>query len=124
MNKIANHITSEDATEQTFRSIKFGLCKAMSEFGLSPKEAEEFLQKAAKIDPVEALKNWTLLLSAGGVAAGLGTAALRNKIESTAESSESPEMRLTNARIKAYKKMIENFKEENDLMANQSQGSV
>lgn len=134
MNKIAKHIVGEDADQQAFRSIKLGLCQAMSDFGLSPKEAEEILQKTAGLgdlvkgwipSPIDLLKNWTLMMGAGGVAAGIGTAALRRKIERTAQGAESPEMRITSEKIKAYKKMIENLKEEDDLRARlETSGSV
>lgn len=124
MDKIAKHIAVEDPTEQAFRSIKFGLCHAMSEFGLTPKNAEELLEKVAKVDPVDLLKSYTLLLGATGVAAGLGTAALRHKIEQTGSNAETPEMRASNAKITAYKKMIENLKEEDRLKKQQLAASA
>ena len=118
MSKIAKHIVEEDSAEQTFRSVKLGMCHAMSEHGLSPKQAEEILEKLA-FDPVEFLKEYTLALSLGGAGLGIGTAAIRHRFKNTVNNAESPQMRITDAKINAYKKMIANLKEEEDIKAQQ-----
>ena len=93
MNKIAKHIIDEDNLQQSYKSIKLGVCKALSEFGLSPGDAENFLQKLAftgvNVDPVDLLKTYTMYMIGGGAAAGLGTAWLRNKIEKTVDGTDT-----------------------------------
>lgn len=122
MNKISEHILKEDRLDQAFRSIKLGMCHAMSELGLSPEKAEEALSKIATWDDL--LAKYVLVLGATGTAAGLGSAALRHRMEQTAARADSPEMRITDAKINAYKKMIANLKEDEKIKALQAQGSV
>jgi hypothetical protein len=121
MNKIANHIIEEDFSEQTFRSLKLGFCHAMSEMGMSPKDSESLLQKCAdfNIDPVELIKQYSLLLTAGGAGLGYVTAKLRSKVDNIAKNTESPEMRISKAKVEAYKKMIANIREQNNMGAQQ-----
>ena len=119
MDKIAKQIIEEDSTVQCYKSIKLGFCKNLSERGLSPKEAEQILEKIAesgfKIDPVDIFKQYSLILAGGGAAAGIGTAMLRNKIEKSIQGTEDQKMRSTKSKIDTYKKMIQNFRDEKSL---------
>jgi len=114
MEKIAKHIQAEDHNTQVLRSIKQGICNAMSEAGLGPKEAEEVLKLAMDeklgLDLAEAAKNYTILLAAGGLGAGLLTAKLRLAMENAVNGADSPEIRANKHRIKAYNRILENYK--------------
>jgi hypothetical protein len=125
MNKIAEHIIEEDNTLQSYRSVKFGVCKAFSELGLSPKNAEQLLEKIAngiKIDPVELIKQYSLFLVGTGAAAGVGTAMLRRKMDKSIAGTDTQEIRNTKAKVDAYKKMIQDIKYENNFTSQEGQG--
>lgn len=114
MNKLAEQIIEEDKNKQSYRSIKLGFCKSLSENGLSPKEAENLLKKIA-VDPVELARQYTLILTGAGAAAGIGSAMLRRKVEKSINETETQDMRATKSKIDAYKKMIRNFRDEKNL---------
>jgi len=121
MDKIAELIIKGDDTEQAFQAVKLGFCKAMSEFGLSPKTAEGFLQGGVDIS-----KELMMLGIASGAGLGVGSAMLRHKMEQTADESESPQMRATRAKVDTYKKMLANAQDQQIFNGNQqaSDGAV
>ena len=113
MSTLIEEINKENESEQMARSIKLGLCRAMSEHGLKPKQAEDALAKIA--NPLgAAAKTLTMgvpigLLAVGGLL-GIGSAEARHKIEQTIENNDDPNMRQTKAKLEAYKRMIKDLK--------------
>ena len=111
-------MTNEELQEMA-TSIKYGFCQSMAEHGFSPSELETILQKEAS-NPVgvftglSAAKNFiSPLLMAGlgiGAVAGVGTAALRHKLDTMAEGTEDKKMREQRMKIDFYKKMIHDLK--------------
>jgi hypothetical protein len=106
-------------------SIKYGLCKAMSEYGFSPSQLEELLSnkeamdKVAldpkKLNPLGILSPVFTIALGGGALAGVGTAALRHKIDQIGKGTEDRDMRKNRMRVEMYKKMISDLK--NDIAA-------
>lgn len=102
-------------TQESIDSIKYGLCKAMSECGISPSQFDELLSKKAlfnlKFNPVEDVLSPAFAVALGGGAlAGIGTAALRHKVENMGEGTEDSDMRRSRMKIEMYKKMITDLK--------------
>lgn len=131
MSNLLNKIVDQDNQEAAIHSLKLGFCRAMSDFGFSPKTAEAVLQKVAEIKGPglwDAAKGTMLVGAGAGAALGVGSAMLRRKVEKTIEGRESPEMRNRRAQIEAYKRMITNFKEEEGLQSQnrqlQSSGTI
>jgi hypothetical protein len=114
MNKIAKQIIEEDDKAQCYRSIKLGFCKILSEKGFSPKEANKMLSKIA-LDPVDLAKQYAVFLTGAGALGGVGTAMLRDKMEKAVKGTETQDIRATKAKVDAYKKMIQNFRDEKNL---------
>jgi len=114
MNKIAKQIIEEDNKTQCYRSIKLGFCKILSEKGFTPKEANKMLSKVA-LDPVGLAKEYALLLTGAGALTGVGTAMLRDKMEKAVKGTETQDIKATKAKVDAYKKMIQNFRDEKNL---------
>lgn len=113
MNTLIEEINKEDESEQIARSIKLGLCRAMSEHGLKPKQAEEVLVKIAN-PIIKALTGLgmavpVLGLGLGGVL-GVGSAQARHQFEQTLENNDDPKMRQSKAKLEAYKRMIKDLK--------------
>jgi hypothetical protein len=111
---------SNEELQESTTSVKYGFCKAMSEFGFSPQETEDVLKKVAAPGALAALsvgKNVigpALGIGVGlGALAGVGTAALRGKVDRMAEGTESKEMRESRMKVEFYKKMISDLK--NDI---------
>ena len=113
MSKLIEEINKEDSSEQVARSIKFGLCRAMSEHGLTPKQAEDILSKnafswgAVARDVGFAIPITTAAI--GGLL-GVGTAEARHRFEQTLDNNDDPKMRQTKAKLEAYKRMIKDLK--------------
>jgi len=102
--------------QESTRSIKFGLCKAMSEFGVSPSETEQLLKSGA-FSPMDSVINPAFTVALGGGAlAGIGTAMLRSKIENMGSKTEDEKMRKDRMRIEMYKKMISDLKDDQSSM--------
>ena len=101
--------------QESIDSIKYGLCKAMSEYGISPAQFEEIISKKAfKLDDFNPFTKvvspaFTIALG-GGALAGIGTAALRNKVEHMGNGTEDSDMRRSRMKIEMYKKMIADLK--------------
>lgn len=112
MSKLIEEINKEDSSEQVARSIKFGLCRAMSEHGLTPKQAEDILSKNAGV--LDAVKDVgvaiPLTTAAIGGLLGVGTAEARHRFEQTLDNNDDPKMRQTKAKLEAYKRMIKDLK--------------
>jgi len=101
--------------QESIDSIKYGLCKAISENGLSPSQFEELLNKKAfdlsKFNPLTGIVSPAFTIALGGGAlAGIGTAALRSKVEHMGTGTEDSEMRRSRMKIEMYKKMIADLK--------------
>jgi hypothetical protein len=114
MNKIAKQIIEEDNKAQCYRSIKLGFCKILSEKGFTPKEANEMLSKVA-LDPVDLAKQYAVFLTGAGALTGVGTAMIRDKMEKAVKGTETQDIKATKAKVEAYKKMIQNFRDEKNL---------
>jgi len=114
MNKIAKQIIEEDNKAQCYRSIKLGFCKILSEKGFTPKEANEMLSKVA-LDPVDLAKQYAVFLTGAGALTGVGTAMIRDKMEKAVKGTENQDIKATKAKVEAYKKMIQNFRDEKNL---------
>jgi hypothetical protein len=113
MSTLIEEINKENESEQMARSIKLGLCRAMSEYGLNPKQAEEVLGKIA--NPfLGALKQVGMAIpittAALGAVLGIGSAEARHQFEQTLENNDDPKMRQTKAKLEAYKRMIKDLK--------------
>lgn len=113
MSNLIEEINKEDESQQMARSIKLGLCRAMSEYGLKPKQAEKTLSKIA--NPfLSAVKNVgmavPLTTAALGAVLGVGSAEARHQVEQTLENNDDPKMRQTKAKLEAYKRMIKDLK--------------
>jgi hypothetical protein len=113
MSTLIEEINKENESEQMARSIKLGLCRAMSEYGLRPKQAEDVLAKIAN-PLIGAAKTLTMgipigLFAAGGLL-GIGSAEARHQFEKTLENNDDPEMRQSKAKLEAYKRMIKDLK--------------
>jgi hypothetical protein len=113
MSTLIEEINKESESEQMARSIKLGLCRAMSEHGLKPKQAEEALKKLA--NPfLGALKNVGMAVpittAALGAILGVGSAEARHQVEQTLENNDDPKMRQTKSKLEAYKRMIKDLK--------------
>lgn len=121
MSDLLTQIIEQDEHETALHSIKLGFCRAMSDFGFTPRTAEEALNKAAEapggwFSNVAPVAKFSLLTGAGlGAAAGVGSAMLRRNVEKTIQGRETPEMRSTRQQINMYKRMITGFKEEQGL---------
>lgn len=113
MNTLIEEINKENESEQMARSIKLGLCRAMSEHGLKPKQAEEALAKIAN-PIVGALKTIGMGIPIAGLAIGgmlgVGSAEARHQFEQTLKNNDDPKMRQTKAKLEAYKRMIKDLK--------------
>ena len=103
-------------TQESIESIKYGLCKAMSEKGISPSQFEDIIKHAGVFDiikdlnPAKAIGPAFTIALGGGALAGIGTAALRHKIEHMGDGTEDSEMRRSRMKIEMYKKMISDLK--------------
>jgi len=91
----------------------------MSEVGISPSKFEELLSKNAfnlsSLSPLSSGVGAAFTIGLGGGAiAGIGTAALRKKMEDMGKGTEDSEMRKNRMKVEMYKKMI------NDLKTDQS----
>jgi len=106
--------------QESTQSIKFGLCKAMSEFGLSPDETEQILKHAGlfgSFSPMDSVISPAFTVALGGGAlAGIGTAMLRSKVEHMGDKTEDESMRKDRMRIEMYKKMISDLKDDQSSM--------
>ena len=92
----------------------------MSEFGISPKVAEGWMNGATDLS-----KELMMLGIASGAGLGVGSAMLRQHMEQTANHAETPEMRSTRAKIDTYKKMLSNAKDQQIFSGAQAdQGAV
>jgi hypothetical protein len=103
--------------QESITSIKYGLCKAMSEYGISPSDFEEALSKTAFLDGLSKFNPFSGIISpaftialGGGALAGVGSAVLRKKVEDIGKGTEDSEMRKTRMKIDMYKKMINDLK--------------
>jgi hypothetical protein len=113
MSNLIEEINKENESEQMARSIKLGLCRAMSEHGLKPKQAEEALNKLA--NPfLGVLKNVGMAVpittAALGAILGVGSAEARHQVEQTLENNDDSKMRQTKSKLEAYKRMIKDLK--------------
>lgn len=119
MNSLIEEIYNGNESEQAVRSIKLGLCRAISEHGLTPKQAEEILSQKLAFDfgklVVEGGKGVGVLSALLGALVGVGTAAARNKFEQTVDNNEDPEMRQTKSKIDAYTRMVKDLKSNQQL---------
>jgi len=102
-------MNSTEYTEEKIKSIKYGLCKAMSESGLSPSEAESILSKSA-FDYTQLMTTPVAFAIGAGALGGIGTAAARINIEHAIDNEEDSEVRKDKLRVKMYKKMIDDLK--------------
>ena len=113
MSTLIEEINKENESEQIARSIKLGLCRAMSEYGLKPKQAEDVLAKVAN-PIVGALKSLGMAIpittAALGAVIGVGSAEARHQFEQTLENNDDPKMRQSKAKLEAYKRMIKDLK--------------
>ena len=113
MSTLIEEINKENESEQMARSIKLGLCRAMSEHGLKPKQAEDALAKIAN-PLVGALKSLAMGIpittAALGAMIGVGSAEARHQFEQTLENNDDPKMRQSKAKLEAYKRMIKDLK--------------
>lgn len=113
MSTLIEEINKENESEQMARSIKLGLCRAMSEHGLKPKQAEEVLAKIA--NPIlGAVKTVGMGIPIAGLAMGgllgIGSAEARHQFEQTLQNNDDPKIRQTKAKLEAYKRMIKDLK--------------
>jgi len=101
--------------QEIIDSVKYGLCQFISENGLSPSQLEEILSKSAfdlkSLSPLPGAMGTAFTLALGGGAlAGVGTAALRHKVENMGNGTEDSAMRKNRMKIEMYKKMIADLK--------------
>ena len=113
MSTLIEEINKENESEQMARSIKLGLCRAMSEHGRKPKQAEEVLAKIA--NPIlGAVKTVGMGIPIAGLAMGgllgIGSAEARHQFEQTLQNNDDPKIRQTKAKLEAYKRMIKDLK--------------
>ena len=124
MNKIAQNIIEEENIEQTYKSIKLGFLHSIAEKGLALHEAELALTKVA-LDIPALIQKYSLGLIGLGAVGGIGTAIARTKLENIVNGTESQEMRQTEKKVQAYKKMLANYRNEKTVDENMdSAGSV
>jgi hypothetical protein len=113
MSNLIKEINKEDESQQMARSIKLGMCRAMSEHGLTPKKAEEVLSKNASAI-LGGLKQVGMAIpitaAALGAVLGIGSAEARHQFEQTLENKDDPKMRQTKAKLETYKRMIKDLK--------------
>jgi hypothetical protein len=113
MSTLIKEINKENESEQMARSIKLGLCRAMSEHGLKPKQAEKVLAKIAN-PLLGAVKTVGMGIPITGLAIGgllgIGSAEARHQFEQTIKNNDDPKIRQTKAKLEAYKRMIKDLK--------------
>jgi len=112
-------IINMNTKEEEITSIKYGLCKAISECGLSPSSAENLLlQKSGSLAAILSginggsdliTKPVLIGMGVGGVG-GIASAILRRKVENIADNTEDSEMRKKRMQIDMYKKMVQDLK--------------
>lgn len=97
-------------------ALKLGVALACQEEGIAPSEFESLL-KTASIDFLSGGVDLLGKLSLGGLVAGtLGggySGYLRHKAEKSIEGKDDPEVASIEARVRAYREMIEDLKRTN-----------
>ncbi len=118
MNNLVEKLFEENESTQMARSIKLGLCRAMSEAGLTPKQADELIsEKYANAFVDLGIKTPAIISAILGGVIGVSSAEARHRIEQTINNEEDPEIRQTKSKINAYKRMITDLKN-NQIMRN------
>lgn len=116
----ADELSAPYSANDAMFGLKLGIALACQEEGIAPSEFEGML----KTSSIDFLSNGVDLLgklSLGGLIAGtLGggySGYLRHRAEKSMEGKDDPELSATEAKVRAYKEMIEDLKRTNAVTA-------